>query len=132
MLQTSTNFINIIKFSKDVSAAIEVVEVKANRDCSHVTAHWESNVLNRFVKMHWEEARSFEESFSLAEMLSTKVSAKLQRKEGHFRTSLMRKMTFRRVPRVFFRAADNSLGLLALQENQEQQSMQDRGSPRER
>eukprot|EP01036_Dinobryon_divergens_P033783 gene33782-43653_t len=96
---------------KEISDAIEILEVKCNRDCSHAAVVWECNVLNKFVRFHLQSSKSLEKSRALALKLGEKVNSKLQQSEPFFRSKLMRNMEFRRVPRILFHPKDKFLSL---------------------
>lgn len=47
----SNLLLDTFKGSKKSSKVVEFIDVKLNKDCSHVTAHWSSDILNGFTKV---------------------------------------------------------------------------------
>lgn len=90
---------------KDVSLSIQITSAVVNRDCSHVDAKWHSEALEGVVQMLAVRPKPSPEDKLLVETVVHKVSKKLQDMEGRFRARMIRTMSFRRVPRVFFRAS---------------------------
>jgi hypothetical protein len=84
------------------SLLIDIVHVDINQDFSHVTAYWKSPVVSNFVSFARNETDDVAAA-KLATRLSTKLTNKLQNREALFRSELLKKMSFRRVPRIFFR-----------------------------
>ena len=106
-------------------------KVKLNKDTSHVTALWASDLLDHFIELLEEPADDSDEGDSIlfdirtdntrqgkatrdreyaTEKLVTYVSKRLAQREPQFRAVLARKHPMRRVPRIFFAAYDASLG----------------------
>lgn len=86
------------------SNIIEISECIVNRDYSHVTAYWSSDLANDFTKFLNKKGtdKTNLDTKKLTEKLNSTVTKKLQLCEGVFRAHIMKKMEFRRVPRVFF------------------------------
>ena len=62
----------------DTTEVIEIVEAKINRDYSHVTAYWESDVIKKFVDMVNEE-KGKEMAHKLSKTMEKNVTTKLQK-----------------------------------------------------
>lgn len=109
-------FIESAKFSyafkgiKNASSLITISKVECNRDISHTTALWKSSQMELFVKMV-DSKHGEIESAKMANKICQNIDKTLRAKEGAFRSFMMRKMDFKRVPRVSFHPEDPSLGL---------------------
>jgi hypothetical protein len=106
---------NIIPSSKvrgkiaDISDFFEFTAVKLNRDASHADTIWSSSYLEKFYQSLVDEPvpRYTKTSYTQEDLDRFKAKLKdfsgvLQKNEGKFRTQIIRKMNFRRVPRIFF------------------------------
>ena len=94
-------FSTIFKRVKDLTPFVEIVKVVVNRDLSHADAYWVSPVIHKFAYSCRESLGEKREQ-DLLKKMSNKISDNLQKKEPQFRTEVMREMTFKRVPRIFF------------------------------
>lgn len=101
----SSALINVFKGVKDASMVIEIAHVDMNMDYSHAYAHWESELLTKFVDSVRKE-RGQEDAMALAVKMESKITSKLQKLEPVFRTKIIKKMEFKRVPRIFFKCVD--------------------------
>jgi hypothetical protein len=93
----------------DISEFFEFTGVKLNRDASHADTLWSSSYLEKFYQSLADEPvpRYTKTSYSKEDLDRFKAKLKdfsdvLQKNEGKFRTQVIRKMNFRRVPRIFF------------------------------
>jgi ribosome-binding factor A len=116
----STNiFLDTFRGVRNTGDFIDLVDVHLNRDMSHITVFWSSDMITEFVKMVKTEELS---SSSSSQMLpaveqereaariwkktSSFITKKLQQREPQFRSFLVKKVHFRKVPRIFFKAHD--------------------------
>ena len=106
----SSKFRNVFKGFKDSSQLVEIVEVSCNRDFSNTTAYWQSLPMEVFIhavkkKLGLQAATKF------SKKIGDTIDTKLRVREGLVRSYLLKKMDFKRVPRVMFRPYDPSFGL---------------------
>ena len=106
----SAAFAHLFRGTRKASVLVNIESVMLNRDCSHATASWTSDIYSRFAlvlhqKMGQEEAQRF------AKKSVAYVTKKLQAAEPKFRSLIVNKMEFKRVPRLMFRPLDETLGL---------------------
>lgn len=101
----SSALTNIFKGVRDASMVIEIVHVDMNMDYSHAYAHWESTILKDFMATVSKE-KDHEESQRLALQMEKQITSKLQKLEPVFRSKIVKKMDFKRVPRIFFKCVD--------------------------
>lgn len=95
---------------KNASSLVSISKVVCNRDVSHTTALWESSKMELFIKM--VEAKHGEvEAAKMSAKIVQNIGKTLLAKEGAFRSFMMRKMDFKRVPRISFHPEDPTLGL---------------------
>lgn len=101
----SAKLCDMFKGVRKASNIVEISECIINQDFSHVTAYWSSDLANDFTKFLNKKGTSQTslDADKLAERLNHTVTKTLQSCEGVFRAHIMKKMEFRRVPRVFFR-----------------------------
>jgi ribosome-binding factor A len=83
---------------KHSSQLIQISKVKVNRDLSHVDVIWGSQILEGFINRIYETSGKAEGK-RMKDKIFKKTNLQLQKKEGTFRTFLMRAIEFRRVPR---------------------------------
>ena len=107
-----------------------ISDVRLNMDSSHVTALWSSDALLDLVSaMGTDVERHDPRAAAARRTLSTKVvpfiTRRLQQREPQFRAVLARANMFKRVPRVYFRAQDESLGHAGRVQAAYQKEMQD-------
>ena len=100
-LLENNNFYGMIRGSKHPGDVLDISHVKVNKDCSHIMAYWNANFINKFVELVVHE-RGTEEGGAMRRKLSSRMSSKLQSKEPQFRSLLIKKMDFRKVPRITF------------------------------
>jgi hypothetical protein len=93
----STKLFRLFRGCNDTSEAIEIELVKLNKDCSHVTAYWDSKLTSKFYQLLSLEEGDVQASALISKVHSS-IASRLQSKESVFR----KKMDFRRVPRIFF------------------------------
>lgn len=106
---STTAFSDIFKGSKSSDTAVEIYEVKLNRDCSHAYISWKSVVLEQFTK---EARKEFgdESAMRFVQRAVAFVNMRFQQREAQFRTYIIKHMHFRRVPRLFFSPWNPQLG----------------------
>ncbi len=107
-LLSSNQFLHFLKRGTSASQVVEVVHVDINQDFSHVTAFWRSSFINKFIAFTVQEEQEKEGGGeAVAQKLHRRftklINAKLQDAEPKFRSNLLKTMTFRRVPRIFFK-----------------------------
>lgn len=109
------------------SSVLEFDYVRLNKDASHVTAYWRSDMVEALVKEvilkeqaenqaarlrdngDVERGKDGRKLYDAAEMLNRMerhVKKCLFAKEGRFRSYLSKHIEFRRVPRIFFEISD--------------------------
>jgi len=106
---STPNFHNLFKGAQDPSRAVYIHHVRLNADCSHAHVQWKSDVLEIFVRKTLERMGE-EEAKRLIKRAIKYISSKLQNREAHFRSQVIRQMHFRRVPRLFFEPWDSNCG----------------------
>lgn len=104
----SNELLNLFHPFPHTSRVVQIRNVKLNRDISHIDVLWESNFLEEFIQRIYE-INGEAEGKRMKLKLYNQVNQILQKKEGKFRTHLMKQIFFRRVPRIFFRAADETV-----------------------
>lgn len=107
-LSTSA-FHGLFKGASDPSEVVYIDEIKLNRDCSHATVLWKSDVLRDFVFKSNSELGEYDTKRLIKRSVKY-VNGKLQHRESDLRSIIIRKMHFRRVPRLFFAPWDVHLG----------------------
>jgi ribosome-binding factor A len=95
--------------SHHTALAVDIHEVKLNRDCSHAYISWNCDVLGKFVLEAQAEFGN-ESAQRFAGRAVKSINKKLQEREAQFRSYIIRHMHFRRVPRLFFAPWDADLG----------------------
>jgi ribosome-binding factor A len=103
---SSKEFFKLFKGATDAGKLVEIAEVQPNQDCSHVTAYWASDIVTGFVR-EVESTLGPEEAKKAFGRTTTYITKKLQKREPQFRSFLIKKMHFKRVPRIFFRVNEN-------------------------
>jgi len=101
-LHSSNTFYGMIPGAKQPGDILEISHVKVNKDCSHIMVYWAAPFITNFSKLVQTE-RGEVESVRLHDKMSAAMTAQLQRREPQFRSLLIKKMEFRRVPRITFR-----------------------------
>jgi ribosome-binding factor A len=96
--------------STDASLALHVHEVKLNRDCSHAYVSWTFPLLEQFSKEAHAEFGA-ESAGRFVQRAVSHVNGKLQRREAQFRSYIIKHMSFRRVPRLYFSPWNVQLGV---------------------
>lgn len=107
----SNKFINAFKGFKKATDLVEIVDVKCNHDYSNATALWKANTMELLVKS-MEIQHGEREATALAAKIVATINNVFREKEGVMRTNLMRKMDFKRVPKILYKPKDPSLGLI--------------------
>lgn len=82
------------------SKIVQIKNIQLNRDISHIDVFWESNFFEEFIQKIYE-VNGETEGKRMKKKLYKQITETLQKKEGKFRTYLMREIFFRRVPRYF-------------------------------
>jgi ribosome-binding factor A len=94
----SNALLGIFPQFKFPSQLVHIKNVKVNRDLSHVDVFWGSDILEKFVHKVYE-INGTNEGKRMGDKFYKQTNLTLQKKEGTFRTFLMRTVEFRRVPR---------------------------------
>jgi ribosome-binding factor A len=105
---SSSQLYNLFQKTGDASKFVEFSLVRLNQDRSHTTVLWSSSVLEKFAAKVRGTAGE-QEAARFAKRAVENVNSRLQRREPLFRSLLIKKMDFKRVPRLFFRPLDASL-----------------------
>jgi len=100
----------LFRGSRKASHVVEVSSVVLNQDYSHAHAHWRSPFMEQFVEAVYRE-KGEAEAKRMAKKACLYVTTKLQRAEPLFRSMIIKKMDFRRVPRVLFAPEDADMFL---------------------
>lgn len=95
----STSLIGTFPNFQHSSKLVHISKVKVNRDLSHIDVIWGSTILEAFVQRVYE-TRGKHEGLRMRDKIFKKTTLHLQKREGTFRTFLMRSVDFRRVPRL--------------------------------
>ena len=90
---------------KDASMAVEVEYVVINKDCSHATAFWRSDTIDKFCSLFVQQ-EGMQKAMLLRGRMQKQINDRLEQKEALFRSFLIKKMDFRRVPRILFLSTD--------------------------
>jgi ribosome-binding factor A len=94
----SNSMLGTFPHLKHASQLIHIAKVKVNRDLSHVDVIWGSQILESFINRVYETSGETEGK-RMKEKIFKKTNLRLQKKEGTFRTHIMKAIEFRRVPR---------------------------------
>lgn len=94
----SNSMLGVFPHLKQSSQLIQIAKVKVNRDLSHVDVIWGSQILESFITRVYETSGPTEGK-RIKDKIFKNTNLRLQRKEGTFRTFLMKAIEFRRVPR---------------------------------
>lgn len=81
---------------------VEIEDVKISQTSTDIYVYWRSKVMNDFIDLV-KERKGEEEATKILKVSNTQINKKLQEREGKFRTYLIRKVHFKRVPRIFFK-----------------------------
>ena len=87
---------------KDPTDYVHISRVVVNRDLSHADAYWSSPMINNFVKS-CKGVLPDERCDSLQLKMAKSITDRLQKCEPQFRSQLSKKISFKKVPRIFFR-----------------------------
>lgn len=101
-LHSSNTFYGMIPGAKQPGDILEISHVKINKDCSHIMVYWSAPFITNFSNLVRTESGE-EEAVRVHEKMATAMTTRLQRREPQFRSLLIKKMEFRRVPRISFR-----------------------------
>ena len=109
----SSKFVGIFKNVSDSSRFVEIVIVKINRDLSHADAYWSCPLIHDFAdKIHSEIGD--EKRTRVIKTMATYINKRLSDRESQFRTEMIKKMSFKRIPRIFFHQNPSKLDLYKL------------------
>lgn len=98
---SDVSFYKLFRGTKDASKVVDFVDTTINRDLSHVTVFWKSNIVNKFLE--FVKAQRGEELHAKFEDRTKKfINKKLQDAEPRFRSLLIKDLMFKKVPRIFF------------------------------
>lgn len=108
----SPELIGLFKGVKKISDQVRLEEITLNRDYSHITAWWTSPIIDGFAKFMKKKdpTNSEAETAKFEKSMSKSINEKLQSCEGLFRSRLVKKMRFKKVPRIYFRPITESEG----------------------
>jgi ribosome-binding factor A len=109
------DFTEVLPSVSDPTEFIEIKKVKLNPDCSHADTYWTSEILMDYYRNLLLKRDINSPSLNFTDQLcynledTQKLKSKvfrltklLQKYEGFFRSKIVRKINFRRVPRVVF------------------------------
>lgn len=114
-------FSKIIPGVNDLSTVIEFSKISINQDNSHVHVEWTSTSLFEFYSKLYDSASGTPEGGKAPytihdcdqfESRIQRLTNDLQHREGFFRTAIIHKINFRRVPRVYFQVEPDLKELL--------------------
>ena len=112
----SNKFTYAFKGFKKATDLVEIVDVKCNHDYSNAIAYWKANTMELLVKS-MEIQHGEMEATKLAAKIVGNINQVFRDKEGLMRSNLMRKMDFKRVPKIQYKPEDPSLGLIEPEQN---------------
>lgn len=98
----SNNFIRMFRGLSNPAMVIEIKEVRVLGDGSQFVALWNSVYLEKFIN-DVKAKYGVDEGDQVSERIVKYICKKLQDKEPSFRAALVRKMDFKRVPKISFR-----------------------------
>jgi ribosome-binding factor A len=101
-LHSSNTFYGMIPGAKQPGDILEISHVKVNKDCSHIMVYWSAPFITNFSKLVRAE-KGEEEATRVHDKMAAAMTGRLQKREPQFRSLLIKKMEFRRVPRITFR-----------------------------
>ena len=101
----TVSFYGIFKGVRDTSKVIHIDSVMFNKDGSHAYVMWSSFILNRFA-FHMQQKMGDEEAFRFVKKATNYMNKRLKTREGKLRHKIVQKMTFKRVPRIYFKPTD--------------------------
>ena len=81
---------------------VEIESVHLDLYSADITVVWTSKILNNFVQLV-KERKGDKEAQKILTTSNKKITTTLQDNEAKFRTYLVSKMNFKRVPRIFFK-----------------------------
>eukprot|EP00607_Mallomonas_marina_P007768 CAMPEP_0182417316 /NCGR_PEP_ID=MMETSP1167-20130531/1748_1 /TAXON_ID=2988 /ORGANISM="Mallomonas Sp, Strain CCMP3275" /LENGTH=211 /DNA_ID=CAMNT_0024590761 /DNA_START=143 /DNA_END=778 /DNA_ORIENTATION=- len=97
----SNAFIGTFRGISDASSMIEIAAVRIIGDGSKLVALWTSSYLESFL-INVKEKHGTGDANRMSANVTKYITQRLQKKEPHFRAVLVRKMDFKRVPRLSF------------------------------
>ena len=109
----SSKFIGTFKNVSDPSRFVEIVKVKINRDLSHADAYWSCPLIHDFADKIPSEIGD-EKRTRVIKTMTTYINKRLSDRESQFRTEMIKKMSFKRIPRIFFHENPNKLDFYKL------------------
>ena len=104
----SPRFMKTFRGLHDPSMLVEIEEVKTLGDGSQLLAFWRSEMLDSFIS-EVRKSKGEDECYTLSKKVAAYYSQRLQRKEPQFRSELIKKIDFRRVPRIIFKMQSNEV-----------------------
>jgi ribosome-binding factor A len=103
----SREFYSLFRSVKDPSDVLEISQVTLNRDLSHAYIHWRSPPIDELLSRLVSKIPTKQEVDRMEKILK-QLTTKLQDNEGSFRSVMIRKLNFRRVPRFYFKPDVNT------------------------
>lgn len=107
----SNKFMYAFKGFKKATDLVEIVDVKCNHDYSNAVALWKATTMELLIKS-MEIQHGEAEATKLTAKIVGNINQVFRDKEGLMRSNLMRKMDFKRVPKIQYKPQDPSLGLI--------------------
>ncbi|KAJ1418817.1 hypothetical protein B484DRAFT_453578 [Ochromonadaceae sp. CCMP2298] len=101
-LLCSPKFYKVFRGVADASELVEVAEVRCSKDYA-TTAYWHTPSMGPFLRVV-ADSMGEREAGRLSGRIASSVQKTLEAKEGLFRSYLMKKMDFKKVPKIGFRA----------------------------
>lgn len=97
-------FLNKFRGVEKGSDLFKIEIVTTNRDASHAYAHWRSEPIEKYLKQL--EFNKSIETLQRGEKLIKKTTENLQSHESKFRSSMIKVINLRRVPRIYFKHSE--------------------------
>lgn len=111
-LQTD-EFYQVFRGTESAADVVEIIDVKMNRDFSHAHAFWRSKVIEMCLENLLSKNLA-PTDVKIAEKMLVNMTNILQRNEAKFRSHMVRRINFRRVPRIYFKHEKLLVDMLAL------------------
>ena len=96
---------DMLKGVMNTGDVVEIVGVKLDHDFTHAQAYWHSAVLQDFVQFA-RRKRGDKYADGIAGKIVHSLGRSFREREGLFRSTVMMKMNFKRVPRISFQPRD--------------------------
>lgn len=98
---TSRKMKRIFKGVKDLEGMVVFEHCHVNTDLSHCYIYWSSDVSDHFANFVID-TKGEQEGSQILEVMNANINNRLQAVEGYFRHQLIKRMDFKKVPRIYF------------------------------